>query len=97
MEFALSEQQRSIQELARKFAETELKPLAGEADEKRNISENAIQENGRTWFYRNNLSSGIWWSRFRSCYIYSRDGRDWKGLFGNSGYLFCTPDSPILL
>jgi len=34
MEFALSEQQRSIQELARKFAETELKPLAGEADEK---------------------------------------------------------------
>jgi len=34
MDFELSEEQKSIQEMARKFAEAELKPLAGEADEK---------------------------------------------------------------
>jgi len=34
MDFHLSIEQKSIQEMARKFAEAELKPLAGEADEK---------------------------------------------------------------
>ena len=34
MDFGFSEEQKSIQEMARKFAEAEVKPLAGEADEK---------------------------------------------------------------
>ena len=64
MDFSLSKKEISFQQMIRAFAEKEVKPLAAEVDEEREIPCRNGRKNGETGDYGYPFPGGIWRSRW---------------------------------